>query len=111
MTIPSPRAPVRTTAEWFAAREDVKALDSAYPSSISTANIGIGIKNARPSFGLPGNPRLGTGLPRPNQRNVRSVEGNVQGLNRFLAAGDRGSQISRIGSDRSQPTPGVGKAM
>ena len=118
MTIPSPRAPVRTTAEWFAAREDVKAQDFPSPSSayISTANIGVGMKAKpwRPSIGLPKNPRSGSGLPRPEQRSVRSVEGDMQGLNRFLAPGDRASQYSRFGSDRSersQPTPGVGKAM
>ncbi|PMD40514.1 hypothetical protein L207DRAFT_582707 [Hyaloscypha variabilis F] len=118
MTIPSPRAPVRTTAEWFAAREAVKSQDfSSEPSAYtSTANIGIGMKDKpwRPSTGLPRNPRSGSGLPRLGQRNVRSIEGDVQGLNRFLAPGDRMSQNSRFGSDRSersQPTPGVGKAM
>jgi len=118
MTIPSPRAPIRTTAEWFAAREDVKAQDLPTPSSayISTANIGVGMKGKpwKPSMGLPKNPRSGSGLPRPEQRSVRSVEGDIQGLNRFLAPGDRASQYSRFGSDRSersQPTPGVGKAM
>jgi len=113
MTIPSPRAPIRTTAEWFAAHEEAKAQDSADRTSISTANIGIGIKKWRPSFGLPGNPSLGigSGLPRPNQRSVRSVEGDVQGLNRFLGAGDRISQISWMGSDKGQTTPGVGKAL
>jgi hypothetical protein len=116
MTIPSPKAPVRTTAEWLAAREDARARDS-YHSSMSTTNIGIGIKNATPSFWLPSNSRgLGSGLPRPNQRSVRSVEGDVQGLNRFLAPGERGSQlsISRTGSERSvasQRTPGVGEAL
>ena len=118
MTIPSPRAPVRTTAEWFAARAEVKSQEfrnepSAYTS---TANIGIGMKGKpwKPSMGLPGNPRSGSGLPRPGQRNVSSVEGETQGLNRFLGRGDRLSQNSRLGSDwseRSQPTPGVGKAM
>jgi hypothetical protein len=118
MTIPSPRAPVRTTAEWFAAREDVKAQDLSTPSSayISTANIGIGMKGKpwKPSMGLPKNPRAGSKLPKLGQRSVRSVEGDNQGLNRFLAPGDRASQNSRFGSDiseRSQATPGVGKAM
>jgi hypothetical protein len=118
MTIPSPRAPVRTTAEWFAAREDVKAQDLPTPSSayISTANVGVGMKGKpwKPSMSLPKNPRSGPGLPRPEQRSVRSVEGDMQGLNRFLAPGDRASEYSRFGSDRSersQPTPGVGKAM
>jgi hypothetical protein len=118
MTIPSPGAPIRTTAEWFAAREDVKAQDFPTPSSayISTANIGVGMKGKlwKPSMGLPKNPRSESGLPRPEQRSVRSVEGDMQGLNRFLAPGDRASQYSRFGSDRSersQPTPGVGKAM
>jgi hypothetical protein len=118
MTIPSPRAPVRTTADWLAAREDVKSQDfSSEPSAYTAiANIGIGMKGKpwRPSTGLPRNPRLGSGLPRLGQRNVRSIEGDVQGLNRFLAPGDRMSQNSRFGSDmseRSQPTPGVGKAM
>ena len=122
MTIPSPRAPIRTTAEWFAAREDVKAQDFPTPyrepsAYISTANMGSGIKNGKswkPAMGLPKNPRSGSGLPRPGQRNVRSSDVDMRGLNRFLAPGDRASQISRIGSDRSeksQQTPGVGKAM
>lgn len=35
----------------------------------------------------------------------------MQGLNRFLGAGDRISQISWMGSDKGQTTPGVGKAL
>lgn len=109
MSLPSPRAPFRTTAEWFASRE---STDSA---NISTANIGIGMK-ARPAFGLPRNPKLSANnrFPRPGQRNVRSVEGDVQGLGKFLAKGDRLSAISRGTSGSggsSQPTPGVGKAV
>jgi hypothetical protein len=118
ITIPSPQVPVRTTAEWLALREEAKVQDSSSPTSVSTANIGVEIKNAKPSFGLPRGPRptAETGLPRLNQRSVRSIEGDVQGLNRFLAPGDRASQlsISRAGSNKSvasQWTPGMGKAL
>jgi hypothetical protein len=73
----------------------------------------------RKTFGLPGNPRQG--LPTlPGPRQIQSMEGEVgyvEGLSRFLnnLNNNRGSQISRAGSDkstgRSIGTPGVGKAM
>jgi hypothetical protein len=67
------------------------------------------------------------GLPsRPGpSRQIRSMEadvGYVQGLNRFLPEGQRGSMLSRMGSNGSanastpggrsvMNTPGVGKAL
>jgi hypothetical protein len=120
MTIPSPKAGVRTTAEWLAAREDDKIRDSQTsflesPAYIATANIGVGIKGGKPwkpSMGLPNNPRISWGLARLGQKSVRSSEVDMRGLNKFLAPGDRASQISKSdGSDRSQRASAVGKAL
>jgi hypothetical protein len=120
MTIPSPKAAVRTTAEWLAAREDDKVRDSqaSFPESsayIANANIGVGIKGGKPwkpSMGLPNNPRISSGLARLGQKIVRSSEVDMRGLNKFLAPGDRASQISKSdGGDRSQRASAVGKAL
>ena len=111
MRIPSPQNPVRTTAEWL---ESIQTTASPPPSNRSS-------RNSRSSFGLPRNPRMGGGGSLPSRpginREVKSVQGElgyVQGLNRFLPNG-RASTLSRMGSgsgsDRSNDTPGVGKAI
>ncbi|KAH7348390.1 hypothetical protein BKA65DRAFT_259826 [Rhexocercosporidium sp. MPI-PUGE-AT-0058] len=115
MEIPPPVNPVRNTAEWLAARKAERtSLQTSqadmYPSSTNNDN------DNRKTLGLPGNPRQG--LPtRPGPRQIQSMEGEVgyvEGLSRFLS-NNRGSQMSRMGSDkstgRSIRTPGVGKAM
>ncbi|CZR61427.1 uncharacterized protein PAC_11323 [Phialocephala subalpina] len=140
MEIPPPVNPIRNTAEWFAERARLdngsrasrSQFQSQYGSS-SSANA-ENSKNNRPSFGLPRGPRLGGGVglpsqPGPNRGVLRSSQaelGYVQGLNRFLGKdsenGQRGSLLSRMGSDRSANastpggrsalnTPGVGKAL
>jgi hypothetical protein len=120
MTIPSPKTAVRTTAEWLAARADAKVRDSQTSFSessayIATANFGVGIKGGKswkPSMGLPNNPKISSGLARLGQKSVRSSEVDIRGLNKFLAPGDRASQISKSdGGDRSPRTSAVGKAL
>jgi hypothetical protein len=123
MTVPSPKTAVRTTAEWLAARADAKVRDSQTSFSessayIATANVGVGIKGGKPwkpSMGLPNNPKIGSGMARLGQKSVRSSEVDMRGLNKFLATGDRASQISKSdggdGGDRSQRTSAVGKAL
>lgn len=114
MTIPSPKNPVRSTAEWLAS---IQNAPEAPPSLARNSRA------SRPSFGLPRNPRMagggGGGLPsRPGpNKQVKSVQGElgyIQGLNRFLPDG-RASTLSRMGSgsgsDKSAETPGVGKAI
>ncbi|KUJ19242.1 uncharacterized protein LY89DRAFT_731651 [Mollisia scopiformis] len=149
MEIPTPVNTVRNTAEWFAernrmdfAQRDSRVSQSQYQPQYqpkfrpqygnqSSAYVETS-KNNRPSFGLPRGPRLGAGMGLPSRpgpsRQIRSSEaeaGYVQGLNRFLPDGrlnDRGSLLSRMGSDRSANastpggksvlnTPGVGKAL
>lgn len=144
MEIPPPVNSIRNTAEWFAERarldlnnqRDSKDYQSKFGNQSSA--YGASMKNNRPSFGLPRGPRLGgggVGLPsRPGpKRQLSGMEaevGYVQGLSRFLGpdgrplveSGQRGSMLSRMGSDRSAnastpggksvaSTPGVGKAM
>ncbi len=120
MKLPSPKAAVHTTAEWLAAREEDKFRDSQSSFSessayIAAANIGVGIKGSKPwkpSMGLPNNPRISSGLARLGQKSVRSSEVYMRGLNKFLAPGERASQIStRDGGDRSQRASTVGKAL
>jgi hypothetical protein len=104
MQIPSPKNP-RSTAEWLAERATNRDSSNTVTSQ-------------RPSFGfgLPRNPRASRGIPSRlgPSRQVDSMQGEagyVQGLNRFLDP-NRGSTLSRVGSDGSQTTtPGVGKAM
>lgn len=115
MELPPTVNPVRNTAEWFAARQAERtSLQSNQPD---TNSRNYNSNENRKTFGLPGNPKQG--LPtRPGPRQIQSMEGEVgyvQGLSKFLS-NNRGSQISRIGSDKSSGrstigTPGVGKAM
>ncbi len=109
MQIPPPVNPVHNTAEWPAARQAERT--SAQPDSNSSSN-----NNNRKTFGLPGNPRQGLAT-RPGPRQIQSMEGEVgyvEGPNKFLS-NNRGSQISRMGGDkstgRSIGTTGVGKAI
>lgn len=107
MKLPSPNNP-RSTAEWLAER-------SLNRSSANT----VGSQRQSYGFGLPRNPRTtraGSGIPSglASQRQPVNVQGDlgyVQGLNRFLGP-NRGSSLSRMGSERSQvSSPGVGKAV
>jgi hypothetical protein len=101
MQIPSPKGPVRNTAEWFAEQQQMQMPTSP--------------QNLRPSYGLLRNPRsqlLFPANPGPAIQIMSKAEvGYFQGLNRFLGSG-RTSTLSRMGGERSNvSTPGVGKAM
>ncbi|KAF8861381.1 hypothetical protein BDZ45DRAFT_267280 [Acephala macrosclerotiorum] len=140
MEIPNPVNPVRNTAEWFAERarldNESRASRSQFQSQYrSSSSVHVEtLRNNRPSSGLPRGPRVGAGglgLPSGpgSSRALRSSQaevGYVQGLSRFLGkeneSGQRGSLLSRMGSDRSANastpggrsvlnTPGVGKAL
>ncbi|KAF4632074.1 hypothetical protein G7Y89_g6056 [Cudoniella acicularis] len=104
MLIPSPRNPVRTTAEWL---ESIKNAADPPPSfRISQRDSTSEPKQIlKSNFGLPRTPKMGNtlGLPKgPGQhRQVQSLEGElgfVQGLNRFLP-GNRSSSISSNRND------------
>ncbi|KAH9204338.1 hypothetical protein DL95DRAFT_529306 [Leptodontidium sp. 2 PMI_412] len=115
MELPPPVNPVRNTAEWLAARQAERTSLQSNQPDINPSYNSNNSEN-RKTFGLPGNPRQGL-QTRPGPRQIQSMEGEVgyvEGLSRFLS-NNRGSQISRVGSDkstgRSIGTPGVGKAM
>ena len=119
MQIPSPKKPIRTTAEWLQDQQRQQA----------TPSPGGSPRNSRPEMRLGGlsqsGPRLGVGLPngpRGAMGQVRSMTGEVgyvRGLSRFLDPRDSmrdsgrvSGGLNRYPSDRSAiSTPGVGKAL
>ncbi|TAQ87580.1 hypothetical protein B7494_g4085 [Chlorociboria aeruginascens] len=65
MQIPSPTKPVRTTAEWLAEVQ-----------SIAGKKNPLSLRTSRPTFGLPGTPRVGLPSGPGTNREIKSVPAN-----------------------------------
>lgn len=113
MGLPSPKKPIRTTAEWLS---DMHALPRDSTQSQQPED-----RNSPPSFttGLPKTPKpkmeygtLGQGKVIQLANAKRGQVVDVGGVNRFREPGGQDRGLSRYSGDRSlMSTPGVGKAL